>query len=70
MLPVIGVSKPYSDEEEKLPVQNRTKQKRVGWKDTLELVTGPRRPWAVEAGRASESQGSGDSNGPESLGRT
>lgn len=64
MLPVIGVSKPYSDEEEKLPVENRTKQKGVGWKDTLEFVMGPGRPWAVEAVRASESQG------PESLGRT
>lgn len=47
-------SKPYSNEEEKAPKdsteKNRIKQKGAGWKYTLESVSGPIEPWAMEIG--------------------
>lgn len=74
MLPTVNKSKPYSNEEEKIPkdftAENRTKQKGAGRKDTLELVSGPIEPWAMGTGRANRRQGYGSGNESEIPGRT
>lgn len=71
---MVNISKPYSNEEVKLPkdftAENRTKQKGAGWKDTLELASGPIEPWAMGTGRAGRSQGCVDNNESEIPGRT
>ena len=73
---MVDVSKPFSDEMEKLPKdsteENRAEQKGVGMVvgGVLELVSDPIKSWAMESGRASGSQICGDSNGSEVLSRT
>ena len=74
---MVDVSKPFSDEMEKLPKdsteENRAEQKEVGMVvvgGVLELVSDPIKSWAMETGRASGSQRCGDSNGSEILSRT